>query len=399
MQEDAGIAADMVVDNDRLRSLLARHEAFWNRATGNSFLRSVGVFAPSVPVALPQRDGSVVTRAERLTPDMVDPVALIEQAENWDPQRLDATLRVQGQYLISVGLGDQMPSSCPLGKIPWIEAMLGCPLKMTEGQIWNEHYPGDPEEMIRRGVNLTHNPWFQLYLEFLRQLQSRLGTRYPVSANTLLRGTSDLAAAVMGVQKACLAWIDRPAFMARLMRVCTDALLMVVEAGYQVLEPYVSAGGTDKGYYPSIYALLAPGPVVSTQADHSSLISPAMYAEQILPYDLEVIRSCPYSVFHLHNCGLHVAPSLIEVPELDVIEVMVDPYPVGERKQYEIEVLRTILAKKSLILDVSLPSLEEGEWLLTQLPRQRLCFNARFDPETFARLPVGLPGSEVWSLG
>ena len=118
----------------------------------------------------------------------------------------------------------------PFSKIPWMEAMLGCPLKMTEGQLWNEHYPGDPNDVIARGANLEHNPWFQLYLEFLRRLQERLGDRFAVTTNTLLRGTSDLAAAVMGVQEAAMGWIDDPALMARLMRVCTDALLMVLMA-------------------------------------------------------------------------------------------------------------------------------------------------------------------------
>jgi hypothetical protein len=39
--------------------------------------------------------------------------------------------------------------------------------------------------------------------------------------------------------------------------------------------------------------------VVRTQADHSTLLSPAIYERQILPYDMEVIHSCRYSVMHL----------------------------------------------------------------------------------------------------
>jgi hypothetical protein len=326
---------------------------------------------------------------------MIDPASLIDQAENWAPQRLDATLRLQGQFMIAVGIGDQMPLSVAWNKIPWLEAMLGCPIKMTDGQIWNEHYPGDPEGLVERGANLVsglaRNPWLELYLEFLRQLQTRLGDRFPVSAHTLMRGTSDLVAAVMGVQETCLGWIDRPDFMARLLRVCTDVLLTVIDAGYQVLEP--SFGG-----YPSAYGLWSAQPSVSTQADHSSLISGKMYREQILPYDLEVIRHRPRCVFHIHNNGLQVAPILIEIPELDVIQVQMDPYPRGERKQYEVEVLQQILAHKSLILTVNLPSYEEGEWLLAQLPRERLCFNARFDPPVYASLPPDAPGSETWLL-
>lgn len=378
--------------SEHFQSLLARHRAFWQGAEENSYLRTTGVFAPSVPIGLPQRDGSVITHAECVTPDMVDPDSMIDEVERWDPDRLDATLIAQGNYLVSVGLGDILPNTRPFSKIPWVEAMLGCPLYMTEGQLWNEHYPGDPMEVIERGANLEHDPWFQLYLEFIRRLQTRIGDRYPVSANTLLRGTCDLVAAVMGVQEAAMGWIDDPPMMARLMRVCTDALLLVIEAGYKVLQPV-------HGGYQSGYGILAPAPVVSTQADHSTLLSAKMYERQILPFDVEIIRSCPYSVLHLHNCGVHIAPLLVQVPELNAIEVALDPYPAtDERRTYETEMYQMILEHKSLVLDASLPSLEECDWLLAQLPKSRLCFNARFTPEVHESLPAGLPGSKVWTL-
>ena len=383
----------MKTDSSQFKALIERHYAFWNGADQNSYLRTTGIFAPSEPIGLPQPDGSVIRNAERVTPEMIDPDSMIDEVESWDPDRLDATLIAQGHYLVSMGLGDVLPSTRPFSKIPWMEAMLGCPLKITEGQLWNEHYPGDPEEVIQRGANLTHNPWFQLYLDFLRRLQERLGDRFAVTTNTLLRGTSDLAAAVMGVQEAAMGWIDDPKLLARLMRVCTDALLMVIEAGYKVLEPFC-------GGYSSNYAILAPAPVVSTQADHSTLISARMYEKQILPYDVEIIRSCPYSVLHLHNCGLHVAPLLVEVPELNAIEVALDPYPTDEKRRvYELEMYQMILEHKSLVLDASLPDLAECNWLLDNLPKRRLCMNARFSPEVYATLPDDLPGSHVWMLG
>lgn len=379
------------IDTDSFETLIAKHKAFWDRVPGESLLRSTSVYAPSVAVTLPQSDGEDLFRANPLEAHMIDPAAVIEEVENWDQDRLDGTLTAQGQFMVRAGQGDLMPLSRPFPKLPWIEAMLGCPVMMTEGQIWNEHYPGNPEEVVQRGVDFGGDPWFELYLEFLHELESRLGHRFPVSANTLLRGTSDLAAAVMGVQEACLGWIEQPSFMARLMNVCTEAVLTVVEAGYDVLEPFHDG-------YPSGYAIWAPGPVVSTQADHSTLVSPQMYQEQILPHDLEVIRSCPLSVFHLHNNGLHVAPLLIDVPELDVIEVFMDPYPKGERKEYEVEILRMILEQKRLILDVHPPSLEEAEWLLAQLPTRGLCWHAHYDPEVYDSLPPDVPGGDAWLL-
>ncbi len=378
------------ISGARFQDTLRRHRAFWQRGT-EGCLRSSAVVAPSAPLALPQRDGSFVTHANPVTPDQIDVGAMIDQFLAVNEADLDPTLTVKGIYLAMVGMGDQMPMTRALPKIPWIEAMLGCPITMTEGHIWNEHYRGDPEEVVRRGAHFEHNPWFQLYLEFLKQLQARLGDRFPCAANTLFRGASDLAAAVMGVQEACIAWIDQPAFMARLMRVCTDANLACIEAGYKVLKPFL-------GGYPCADAVWAPAQVLWTQCDHATLVSARMYERQILPFDLEIIRSKPMSVIHLHNSNLHVAPLLVQIPELSAIEVAVDPYPTGERKVWEVEMLRMIMQHKPLFLDVWFPNLDEAGWLAEQLPKRGVCFNARFEPADWAGAPADFPGRETWVL-
>ena len=377
------------VGSPRFQDIIRRHQAFWQREA-DGFLHSSGVFAESMPIALRQSDGGVITHTTPLTPDMIDVSIMIDELLIIDEDQFDSTLALKGIHIALSGLGDQIPMSRAL-PIPWIEAMLGCPIVITEGHIWNEHYQGDPEEVIRRGSNFEHNPWFQLYLEFLNKLQERIGNRFPVTANALFRGTSDLAAAVMGVQEACIGWIDAPAFMARLMRVCTDANLAVIEAGYKVLKPFL-------GGYLCAQAVWAPAPVVYTQCDHSTLISAEMYEAQILPFDREVIRAQPMSVLHLHNSNLHVAPLLVQVPELTALNCIVDPYPTGDRKDWEVQMLRLILEYKPLFLDVAFPSLEESDWLLEQLPRRGLCFNAGFDLRVWASAPTNLPGRETWLL-
>lgn len=376
------------LDSERFQMTLEKHRAFWTRGE-NGFLRSTGLFAPSVPSRLPQPDGSFITQADPLTPDMVHPDLLIAEVDSLNLAQLDADAIGRRQALLHFGLGDVMPLSGPFFKIPWLEAILGCPIAMTEGQIWVKPYPGDLERIIQQGAHFAHNPWFQLYLEFLRLLQERVADRYPVSANTLFRGTCDLAAQILGVKEAALGWIEDPSLMARLLRVGTDANLAIIEAGNAALRPFL-------GGYMSAFGIWSPDPVVRTQADHSLLLSPRMYEQQILPYDLEVIRSCPKAIMHLHNNGLHIAPILAEIPELDAIEVVVDPYPTEARKPYEMEMYQCIQQSKPLILDVNLPNYEEGERVLACLGHRGLSFHAQFVPELFATLPDGLPGSEHW---
>jgi hypothetical protein len=373
------------------RALLDRHRAFWRRDEHDSFLRVSSQYQPALPVGLPQPDGRVITAAPSVTPDMVIPELLIEQAERVDLSAPGGINLLHSQYLAYVGQGDAPPHACPFGKIPWLEAMLGCPIKITEGQIWSERYRGEADEVVARGANLEHNAWFQLLLEFLRQLPPRLGSRFLVSAHTLLRGTSDLVAAIMGVQEAAIGWLDDAAFMARLLRVCTDAILTVVEASYKVLGP--AHGG-----YMATWDLWGPAPMVATQADHSSLLSAQIYEQQILPYDLEVAACCPLSIFHLHNNGLHIAPALMQRSNITVLEVAMDPYPTGKRKGWEVEMLQRIQQHKPLILNTAFPSYAESEWMLGQLDRRGLYFNARFAPDA-ADLPDQMPGSAPWILG
>jgi hypothetical protein len=379
------------VSEPAVQSLLARHRRFLHRSPEQSFLQSWGVFAASEPVQLPQPDGSTLTSVERLEPRHIHPTLMVDAFEQWPMAQEDLVGIAKHPTLAFPGLGDLMPFSQAFSKIPWLEAMLGCPIEMTEGQIWVKPYDGDLEAFAARSFDLQGNPWFERYLAFLDTLQARLGDRYPVTTNTLLRGPSDLVAHMMGIKEACIAWIDRPDLMTRMLRVCTDVILGVIEGREGVVGPVLD--GQMSGF-----GIWAPGPVTRTQADHSSLLSPAMYEQQILPFDREVIRACPHCIFHIHNNGLHVAPALARVPALDVIEVMVDPYPTGDRKAYEVAMLQEIQAHKPLLLDVNLPDMAEAAWLLEQLSPRGLCFNARFAPDAYQTERAKIPESPLWTL-
>ncbi len=383
--------ANRSVQGSNFQSLLVRHQGFMRHASEESFLQSWGVFAASEPVQLPQPDGSRLMNVERLEPRHIHPHLMIDAFEQWPMHQEDLVGIARHPTLAFAGIGDLIPFSQPFFKIPWLEAMLGCPIEMTEGHIWVRPYEGDLEAFIEHGADLQGNPWFALYLSFLETLQSRLSDRYPVTTNTLLRGPSDLVAHMMGIKEACIAWIEQPDLMARMLRVCTDIILTVIAGRRGIVETI--AGGHISGY-----GTWSPDEVVRTQADHSSLLSPAMYEQQILPFDREVIRACSHCIFHIHNNGLHVAPALVQVPELDVIEVVVDPYPTGKRKAYEVAMLQQIQAHKPLLLDVNLPDMAEAEWLLGQLSPRGLCFNARFTPETFRAERAKIPESQLWTL-
>jgi hypothetical protein len=60
--------------------------------------------------------------------------------------------------------------------------------------------------------------------------------------------------------------------------------------------------------------------------------------------------------------------------------------------------LQLVQRHKSLYLDVYPPSYEEGEWLLAQLSKRRLCFRALYESAVYDALPADASGREVWHL-
>ena len=375
------------ISAEHTRSVVERHAAFWKRDAG--VLRYTGVYSQSSPVSLPTADGGVITDAESIEPKMVQPDELINIIEQYDDDRLDAHLALKGEYLVNVGQGDFLPLAMPLMKFPWLEAILGCRIEMTVGQIWDKEYTGDPEDIASDTSSFDHNPWFELYVEFIKRLQERLSGRFFVSTSSNQRGVSDLVAAVMGVQAALIGWIDSPRFMSRILRRCTDAVLALGEATNAVVEPAL-------GGYACKWGLWCPDKVVATQADHASLVSPDVYAAQILPYDREVFRSSPLSIIHLHNNGLHHAPALMNLPDLDAIQVWMDPYPASDRRRFEVDMLQRIADRKPLIVDVYQSDLDESDWLLGQLTGRAVFYKNWVDPEVYDGLPDDHPGTDRW---
>jgi hypothetical protein len=386
------MARELVIGGENVADMVEKHAAFWRHTDGGAVLRYTGIYSQSSAISLPQPGGGEITETELLEPQMVSPDDLIKVVESYDHDQLDAALALNGEYLVNVGQGDFLPLAMPLMKFPWLEAIFGCPIRMTEGQIWDAKFPGDPEEVVSDKSSFDHNPWFQLYLEFLKVLQNRLSGRFFVSTSSNQRGASDLVAAVLGVQEAIFGWLDNPDIMSRMLRRCTDAILALVEASNSIIE-------SSENGYACKWGLWSPEKIVATQEDHSSLLSPEIYKEQILPYDREVFRSSPKSIIHLHNNGLHQVPALVDIPELDAIQVWIDPYPDGDRKEYEITMLQQIMERKPLILDVYLPSLEEGDRLLEQLPQRGLFYKLWVDPAVYDSLPDDYPGTDLWLRG
>ena len=77
------------------------------------------------------------------------------------------------------------------------------------------------------------------------------------------------------------------------------------------------------------WGLWAPGTTVQFQADASRNLSARTYRSFLVEIDRSIASQFEYPIIHTHSGSHHILPVLAEAPELDAIEVTLDPEPFG----------------------------------------------------------------------
>jgi 5-methyltetrahydrofolate--homocysteine methyltransferase len=241
--------------------------------------------------------------AERLTPDMLSPERHFD-----DYDRItDPFEEIEDDVIHSVA---------PIPAFPWLEAMLGIPAQVGNESIWAKEGGFDYRETDK--LNLSKdNPWREKYLGFVSALQDRYGDRYPVG-QPILRGTSDMVAALRGTQQMIFDLYDHPQEFQRLARACTDFFIGLVKDQLAVTKPFQG------GYVVEQFTLWAPGGIVRMQEDASALFSPALYVEFLQEEDRRIASAFPYDVIHLHSSSLHLLDRFVDIEPQKCLEINKD---------------------------------------------------------------------------
>jgi hypothetical protein len=222
--------------------------------------------------------------------------------------------------------GDLVWWASPLNGFPWVEAIAGCPVEASRiaGSVWANPHPrlrhGLTDEAIEQVLaDLTYNPanpWLQKLIECTRGLVEHAAGRFPVCPG-IMRGASDLVAALLGSEAFCLALYDYPQAVAVLAEAGVSLWLQVIAAQLECIPPfaggYVNAG------------LWAPAPCPVYQEDASVLISERAFRHFFLAAGQQVWKEYPYGILHLHSGGLQVVPALLEGSSPPVVEINIDP--------------------------------------------------------------------------
>lgn len=332
-------------------SLLARHSDWWQR---KGTLVAAPVVSQLGRLWLPLTDGTLADEDVDLTPEMVDMDRIV--GEHLGPGPIET-------------VGDQFRHSDPYTPIPWVEAILGVPIRTTiqggsmraRDQIrtwddWDFEAPHFDEE------------WFNLLMRSVDLLAGRRGGRHAIT-QTLMRGPSDLAEAVLGPETMCLSLYDHPAKLRRFLDTATDLFIKVLHAQLERI-PSIEGG------YVNPFGIWSRGTVVRNQCDATAFLSADHYAEWFLPYDMRIWRSVDFSIQHIHSNSLHTVDVLLAQELPHAIQVTLDIQPAGPPVEKILPVLRRILDAKPLILEGWL-SADEVRLVREQLPGDGLSLTVR----------------------
>jgi hypothetical protein len=278
---------------------IARYRAFWAREpvrrplVGFSF---IGWF-PLEEFAVCRSWGT----DGNLSPEMVQPEAF-----------LDDHLRMlrEGEIVDD----DLIRGACP-GQvaIPWLPAVVGCPLRILPQNVLGEerHLSWDEALAVRLD---TEDRWYRLYTEFAGRLAETAAGRFPVSHSPEL-GPTDLHAVLRGHSQSILDLVDEPeqstALLCRLGEIFRD----FTEQLWARLPRYYG------GYFDAQYSLWAPGPIIRMQEDATAAYSPALYRRFVQPVDRMLAGHFPSSFVHLHSTSMFLLDAFLEISEIQCFEI------------------------------------------------------------------------------
>ncbi len=347
----------MPKENYSSAALLQRHRAFWRlEDTGRAL---VGVYLGSYLTDVIYR---VANENELLLPGQLDPElfidALIEDCR--------ATQNLEQDLIIPLQ---------PISSVPWLEGMLGCPIRVQAQSVW-------AEPALAKGMPLeTFEPrwcqeWLDAALRCVNVLIAKCSPVYPV-AGPFLRGPADIIAAMIGTDRLCYELIDNPSQIHRLARISTEAWVKVSRQIIPLIPPWMG------GYVFGARWIYAPDHSTYCSEDTTVLLSPAAYRKFFLPYNRIIAQEYPYGFWHRHSTSTQHLLDLLDLNPQWAIEVTMDP--TGPQVSEILPILQRIQQAGRPLIVFGLNDPDEVGRLVAGLSPRGLCVTVQADTEDQAR--------------
>lgn len=217
---------------------IVRHKKFWFHEKSDRPLLEcyIGLYAsdnlPSTMESLPNG---------KLLPENIDTDAFLKDCD----------------YLYEVHreINDDYPFvGSPIFFIPWMEAIMGCPIISSRNSIWAQKCIDNINSWSWDTQLLYNNLWLNKLLEIMKSLIKHSNGKYTLS-NTMMRGPLDILAAMRGIDKLLLDFFDYAQKVKEALAFCTDVFVKVGKAQLDMIPDskngYMPGHGVS-GYGPQI---------------------------------------------------------------------------------------------------------------------------------------------------
>jgi hypothetical protein len=261
----------------------------------------------------------------------------------------------------SVNCDDWIPFAAPWRAIPWLEAWCGCPVRFSSGSLAPEAI-FDSLEALADACLPIQDEWFAC----LRQQTELLVATAPPDcwiSPTILRGPSDVLAALRGLTNFLCDLLDAPRVIAQVGGRIQQLLIQVLDQHFSLVKPKYGGYGHIFGYW-------APSPTIALQEDVLGLCHPNLYLDLFMDHTVEAVRHLgPSVVFHVHSTGFHHYRHLLRIPGLAGIQMTIEAN--GPPLRDLLPVFQEILEQSRLLLFLD-HRFEELPAILSHLPREGL---------------------------
>ena len=261
----------------------------------------------------------------------------------------------------AVSCDDFVAFSAAWRAVPWLEACCGCPVRYAEGSLAPQHFVASVEDLASLPIPAP-NGWFECLGRETKRLEVQAPSDCYISPS-ILRGPSDVLAAMRGIDQFFLDLCEKPRVVATVAARVSRVLIDAVDLHYSLVKPKLAGFGHIFGYW-------APGQTVVIQEDAMGMCSPAMYRDIFMPCDAEVVRRLgEHVLFHLHSTGCKHYKHVLGIPGVAGLEVAMES--IGPSLLDLVPVFREILEKSRLILQVC-TGFEQLPEVLRKLPLEGL---------------------------
>jgi hypothetical protein len=319
-------------------------DSFWDKK--QTVRPPVGVYDDRIflPIGFLRRP---FPRANVLPQDLTEGLAMTEY-EYWFRDR-------------AVSCDDLLAFSAAWRAIPWLEACAGCPVRYSEGSLAPGHFVESAEALADVPIP-ADNGWFECMARETQRLENQAAPDCWTSPS-ILRGPSDVLAAMRGITNFLVDLLDHPQAIRAAAERVNQLLLDALEAHFAIVKPKLGGYGHIFGYW-------APARTIAIQEDTMGMASPAAYREIFMELNAQVVRRLGACVFlHLHATGYKHYKEVMKIPGIAGLQIVMETG--GPTLLDMLPVFREILEQSRLILQLG-DCVEHLPEVLRRLPREGL---------------------------